>query len=205
MLSVPIRWSRVGLLTSLVLAAGLFLGIAATESAAQSTPTGFSSFFRVSGRISHPKTYRLADLKALPVHTVNVSFQGPGGIQTHQFTGALLEDVATAAAPRFDADRKNDFLRPCADQVELIDRRQALRRARITCGTRVWSWASGVQHEEPSFEWAMYARQNYIVNWPPVASACGDPARTGPLNSPPRQGARGGPRPRAGTSRPGRC
>ena len=87
------------------------LGLAAGESVAQSTHSGFSSLFRVSGRVSQPKIYRLADLKALPPHTVDISFQGPGGIQTHQFTGALLNDIVAAAKPRFDADRKNDFLR----------------------------------------------------------------------------------------------
>jgi DMSO/TMAO reductase YedYZ molybdopterin-dependent catalytic subunit len=111
MFSVLLRGRRAHLLAPFVLAAGLLLGMAVTESAAQPTAGGVSSSFRVSGRIDHPKTYRLADLKALPVHTVTVSLQGPGGTQTHSFTGALLYDVATAAAPRVDADQKNDILR----------------------------------------------------------------------------------------------
>jgi hypothetical protein len=94
-----------------VLVAGLAPGLAVTESAAQSTTPGVSSFFRVGGRVAHPRGYRLADLKALPAHTVDVSFQGPGGIQSQSFTGALLSDIETAAAPRFDADRKHDFRR----------------------------------------------------------------------------------------------
>jgi hypothetical protein len=111
MLSSSARWRRARLLGPFVLVAGLALGLAVTESAAQSTTPGVSSFFRVGGRVAHPRVYRLADLKALPAHTVDVSFQGPGGIQSHSFTGALLSDIETAAAPRFDAARKNDFLR----------------------------------------------------------------------------------------------
>jgi hypothetical protein len=95
-----------------VFAALALFAVAVPESAAQvSAPGGPSTFFRVRGRVEHPKVYRLADLKALPTQTVAVSFQGPGGTQAHSFTGALLEDVVKAAAPRFDADRKNDFLR----------------------------------------------------------------------------------------------
>jgi hypothetical protein len=111
MLSQSVRWRRARLLAPFVLVAGLALGLAATESAGQSTTPGVSSFFRVGGRVAHPRIYRLADLKALPAHTVHVSFQGPGGTQSHSFSGALLSDVESAAAPRFDADRKNDFLR----------------------------------------------------------------------------------------------
>jgi len=111
MLSKAVPWRSARLLAPFVLVAGLALGPAVTDSAAQPTTPGVSSFFRVGGRVSHPRVYRLADLKALPAHTVDVAFQGPGGIQTHSFTGALLDDIATAAEPRFDADRKNDFLR----------------------------------------------------------------------------------------------
>jgi hypothetical protein len=111
MLSKSVRWRRARLLAPFVLVAGLALGLAATESAAQPATPGASSFFRVTGRVAHPRVYRLADLKALAAHTVNVSFQGPGGIQSHSFTGALLGDIESAAAPRFDTERKNDFLR----------------------------------------------------------------------------------------------
>jgi DMSO/TMAO reductase YedYZ molybdopterin-dependent catalytic subunit len=111
MFSILLSCRRARLLASLVVVGGLVLGLAATQSAAEPTTAGFSSFFRVGGRVAHPKVYRLADLKALPAHTVAVSFQGPGGTQTHAFTGALMDDVATAAAPRVDADQKNDILR----------------------------------------------------------------------------------------------
>jgi DMSO/TMAO reductase YedYZ molybdopterin-dependent catalytic subunit len=111
MFSVLLHWRRARLLAPFVLAAGLLLGLAVTESTAQPAAGGVSSSLRVSGRIDQPKTYRLADLKALPAHTVTVSFQGPGGVQTHNFTGALLYDVATAAALHVDADQKNDILR----------------------------------------------------------------------------------------------
>jgi DMSO/TMAO reductase YedYZ molybdopterin-dependent catalytic subunit len=60
-----------------VFAALALFAVAVTESAAQvSAPGGPSTFFRVRGRVEHPKVYRLADLKALPTHTVAVSFQG---------------------------------------------------------------------------------------------------------------------------------
>jgi DMSO/TMAO reductase YedYZ molybdopterin-dependent catalytic subunit len=125
MFTHSLPWSRARLLVPFVLAAGLLLGLAVTESAAQSTPTGFSPFFRVTGRVEHPRVYRLADLQALPHHTVAVSFEGPGGLQSHQFTGALLDDVATAAAPRFDTSRKNDFLRWTA-RVHATDNYEAV-------------------------------------------------------------------------------
>jgi len=53
----------------------------------------------------------LNGLKALPAHTVDVAFQGPGGVQNQRLTGALLNDIANAAGPRYDANRKNDLLR----------------------------------------------------------------------------------------------
>ena len=111
MVSLSVRWRRARLVAPFALVAVLALGLAATESAAEPTAPGVSSFFRVGGRVAHPRVYRLTDLKGLPAHTVDVSFQGPGGIQSHSFTGALLSDIETAAAPRFDADQKNDFLR----------------------------------------------------------------------------------------------
>ena len=106
-----LRWSRGRMLAAFVIVTGLLVVLATTESLAQSTTASVSSEFRVSGRVAHPRSYRLTDLKTLPAHTVSVSFQGPGGIQSHSFTGALLHDVATVAEPRFDAKRKNDFLR----------------------------------------------------------------------------------------------
>lgn len=103
--------SRMRLVAALALAAALLLAVAATVSAAAPPAPGPSTAFRLTGRVAHPKWYRLADLKALPAHTASVSFQGPGGIQHHQFTGALLNDLVTAAEPKYDTDRKNDFLR----------------------------------------------------------------------------------------------
>ena len=105
------RWQRARVVAPLLLAFGLVLVLAPTQSTAQSTPGGPSSSFKVTGDISQPVTYRLADLKALPAYTLDVSFEGPGGVQSHQFTGALLYDVETAAAPNFDSVRKNDVLR----------------------------------------------------------------------------------------------
>src|SRR5262245_54077304 len=111
MVSVRPGWRGARLFAPFAVAAVLIVGVAATESAAQGAPGGQSTSFRVLGRVSHPKVYRLNDLKALPAHTVDVAFQGPGGVQNHRFTGALLNDIVTAAGPRYDADRKNDFLR----------------------------------------------------------------------------------------------
>jgi len=107
----------------LIAVALLLASVAAATTVAQST--GFSPSFRVGGRILHPKTYTLADLQALPAHDVTVTFQGPGGAQTHQYRGALLYDIATAAGPRFDADQKNDQLRWYA-HVTATDNYQAI-------------------------------------------------------------------------------
>jgi len=111
MVPTGLRWRAARVLAPFLAAAVLILGLAAAESAAQSATPGFSPAFRVRGRVDNPKTYRLADLQAKPAHTVDVSFQGPGGIQHHSFTGALLSDIVAIAAPRYDAARKNDFLR----------------------------------------------------------------------------------------------
>src|SRR3954468_21111232 len=102
-MTVHLRWRRTRWLVPFVVAAALFLGIAATETAAQPVQGGPSTSFKVLGRVGHPKIYKLADLQALPAHTVNTSFIGPGGSQNHSFTGALLNDIVAAAAPRFDA------------------------------------------------------------------------------------------------------
>lgn len=64
----------------------------------------------ISGQIEHRRTTTtFANLRALPQHTLTVTFSSGTGDQTH--TGPLLLDVATAAHPRFDTAVKNDQLR----------------------------------------------------------------------------------------------
>jgi Oxidoreductase molybdopterin binding domain len=101
-------WFR--LLVAVLIITVAFVSLAA-QTSAQASAGGPSTSFRVAGDVEHRAVYRLDSLKALSPHTVDVSFEGPGGLQSHHFTGVLLEDLVSAAAPRFDPNRKNDFLR----------------------------------------------------------------------------------------------
>jgi Oxidoreductase molybdopterin binding domain len=67
--------------------------------------------FAVNGRVAHYTKMRVNDLRALPAHTVDVTFQSGSGSQAHHYVGALLTDVAAVAGPTFNPAIKNDALR----------------------------------------------------------------------------------------------
>lgn len=72
---------------------------------------GFSPSFQLGGSVQNPTTYALADLQALPANTQSVDFTAGDGAHHVTYTGALLWDLVSAAAPQFDQGTKNDLLR----------------------------------------------------------------------------------------------
>jgi DMSO/TMAO reductase YedYZ molybdopterin-dependent catalytic subunit len=68
--------------------------------------------FIVTGNMQHKLRLSVADLAAMPnQQTVEVTYHAGSGTEHHVFTGPLLLDVLTQAAPRFDPAIKNDKLR----------------------------------------------------------------------------------------------
>ncbi|MCW2758253.1 MAG: hypothetical protein JWO46_1999 [Nocardioidaceae bacterium] len=65
---------------------------------------------RVGGDVGHRLRLSNAQVAALPQHTLTTTYSSGGTPTTATFTGALLLDVANAAAPRFDPAVKNDAL-----------------------------------------------------------------------------------------------
>jgi molybdate transport system substrate-binding protein len=65
----------------------------------------------LTGLVDKPATLAVADLQKLPVETVDVSFQGPGGVEKHTFRGVRLATVISQAGLKVDPKRKNDNLR----------------------------------------------------------------------------------------------
>jgi hypothetical protein len=65
----------------------------------------------VDGLVDRPTLYSVADLAALPGHSLDVSWSTHGGTQHHVETGPLLVDVLAKVGPRFDRRVKNGELR----------------------------------------------------------------------------------------------
>ena len=74
-------------------------------------PGGFSPSFRLSGQVTNPKTYDLAELKKLPRTQVHDVFVTGNGVDEGTFTGVLLWDLIEAAGVVVDPDQRNDLLR----------------------------------------------------------------------------------------------
>ncbi|MFD4574380.1 molybdopterin-dependent oxidoreductase [Streptomyces sp. NPDC058417] len=66
----------------------------------------------LAGDLARPARLAVADLLAWPQHRAEVTFEcATDGARRHRFTGPLLHDVLSAAAPGFDAARRKDRLR----------------------------------------------------------------------------------------------
>lgn len=79
--------------TCLLFGAGLPVqadGVAATPSLVTLT---------LKGRLAHPSSISLAELKAMPAMTVEVSHSGHNGSQTSRYTGVLLWTLVKTAEP----------------------------------------------------------------------------------------------------------
>ncbi len=73
----------------------LALAAALVSAPALAQPTTLS----ISGRVAHPSTMTLPDLRALPPVTVAVTHPTQKGERTATYTGALLWPLIVAAAP----------------------------------------------------------------------------------------------------------
>ena len=68
--------------------------------------------FAVTGNVQRKLRLSVADLAAMPgQRRVEVTFHAGAATEHHVYTGPLLLDVVTRAAPRFDPAIKNDKLR----------------------------------------------------------------------------------------------
>jgi len=66
----------------------------------------------VDGSVARPTLFSVADLAALPGHSLDVSWSTTkGGTQHHAEAGPLLIDVLAKVGPRFDTRVKNGELR----------------------------------------------------------------------------------------------
>ena len=65
----------------------------------------------VDGSVDRPTLFSVADLAALPGHSLDVSFSTHAGTQHHAEAGPLLIDVLAKVGPRFDRRVKNGELR----------------------------------------------------------------------------------------------
>ena len=96
---------------SAVVACGGIQSTTTTPTAVSTATTTFghpSTSFQLTGLVSHPATFTLADLQAFPEVTVTVTAQPIGA---HSFGGALLYSLVQQAGIVTVATRKNDILR----------------------------------------------------------------------------------------------
>jgi DMSO/TMAO reductase YedYZ molybdopterin-dependent catalytic subunit len=88
----------------------LVLAFASTVSG-QSAPRPTSQSFRITGQITEPRSYTLADIQALPAKEITLEYTAANQPQKHTFKGVPLWDIISSAKPQFDANVKNDSLR----------------------------------------------------------------------------------------------
>lgn len=101
--------TRIGLAATLVVGATLFLPAAAP--AAPAAPAHHRpATFTVRGDVAHQLTLTADQLRRYGNHRQHVWFTSGSGAEQHTFTGPLLLDVLTAAAPKFDPAVHNDAL-----------------------------------------------------------------------------------------------
>ncbi|HLH73746.1 MAG TPA: molybdopterin-dependent oxidoreductase [Chloroflexota bacterium] len=65
----------------------------------------------VTGQVNQPRDMTVADLQKLPNESVDVSFQGPRGLETHTFQGVRLETILNQTVVALDPNVKYDQLR----------------------------------------------------------------------------------------------
>jgi DMSO/TMAO reductase YedYZ molybdopterin-dependent catalytic subunit len=72
---------------------------------------GVSTQFKLVGDVSHPGTYTLSSLEALPATTLTATYTGPTGLVTDTYTGVSLWTLINSAGLITDPSIKNDVLR----------------------------------------------------------------------------------------------
>ena len=75
------------------------------------TGGGVSTNFKLVGDVSHPGTYTLSSLEALPSTTLTATYMGPTGSVTDTYTGVSLWTLITSAGLVTNPSIKNDVLR----------------------------------------------------------------------------------------------
>jgi DMSO/TMAO reductase YedYZ molybdopterin-dependent catalytic subunit len=102
-------YARRAVVALLVVSAALVAPSAAQASRGAQHP--HKTTFTVNGDVRHRLSLTMRDLRTrFPGHTEHVTFTSGTGTEHHTYRGALLTDVVTAAAPRFDASAHNDAL-----------------------------------------------------------------------------------------------
>lgn len=119
----PIRPKAIRSATAVLAAAAVFFvgacssssddAAAATGSsiAASATPARVAGAVTISGAVAEQMTVSLADLRAYPAQTQQVSYEGAGKHQEHTYVGASVFDILTAAKPQIDQTAKNGIIR----------------------------------------------------------------------------------------------
>ena len=79
--------------------------------ALQASPVATVETFEVTGLVEIPGDLSVADLKTLPIETIEATAEVEGVAQTHTYTGVRLWDVLARAKPLSDPDVNGDSLR----------------------------------------------------------------------------------------------
>jgi hypothetical protein len=104
------QWRGLSLLAACVAAAACGSAAMTTPTPAR-TPVPVGSVV-VDGSVDRPTVFSVADLAALPSHSLDVSSSTrSGGTRHHVEAGPLLVDVLAKVGPRFDRKVKNGELR----------------------------------------------------------------------------------------------
>jgi molybdate transport system substrate-binding protein len=64
----------------------------------------------LGGLVAQPALLTTSDLQKFPTETVDVSFQGPNGVEKHTYTGVRLQAVIDAAKVQVNASHRSDLL-----------------------------------------------------------------------------------------------
>lgn len=98
---------RAGWLAGLLLASLAMLPALAQEPAGKPSPS-----LSIGGRIEHPRTVTLAELRAMPAATVELDSTTSKGVEHVKYTGPLLWTLMQAAQPVDDPSGGNTALQP---------------------------------------------------------------------------------------------
>lgn len=85
--------------------------VLARQATPLASPTATDETFTIGGQVDTPLTLSVADLRAMPAETAEVTFLSGQGEQAHAYTGVLLATLIDQAGMQLDPERKNDQLR----------------------------------------------------------------------------------------------
>lgn len=94
------------------LAAAVAIAALSIGSASADCNGGYAPKLTINGAVTTPKTYSLADLRAMTPSKLTVSwYSGRDGLVTESYIGVPLFDLITAAGVVTNPKQKNDILR----------------------------------------------------------------------------------------------